>query len=227
MDQSLGLKKRVQADDHRIDEIYRVGVEVEACLLDDKSLPVNAHPLIKELSSKYKVDSEYGKCQFEIITDPISMHNLSDINSFFEVFLDYLSSSIKKVYKNRNVIPVFLGGNPSPNIFQRKFVTRKERYLDLYNKQKRFPEIELEGQKFKARDIATAIQGFHLHLQGKNPIYTANMFNYILNLIPTAIMLGCNSKLFAGKVFSLYSPRIYLYEHSEMQNSGFPALPSI
>ena len=87
MDQSLGLKKRVQADDHRIDEIYRVGVEVEACLLDDKSLPVNAHPLIKELSSKYKVESEYGKCQFEIITDPISMHNLSDINSFFEVFL--------------------------------------------------------------------------------------------------------------------------------------------
>ena len=225
MDQSLGLKKRVQADDHRIDEIYRVGVEVEACLLDDKSLPVNAHPLIKELSSKYKVESEYGKCQFEIITDPISMHNLSDINSFFEVFLDYLSSSINKVYKNRNVIPVFLGGNPSPNIFQRKFVTRKERYLDLYNKQKRFPEIELEGQKFKARDIATAIQGFHLHLQGKNPIYTANMFNYILNLIPTAIMLGCNSKLFAGRVFSLYSPRIYLYEHSEMQNSGFPALP--
>ena len=61
------------------------------------------------------------------------MHNLSDINSFFEEFLDYLSSSIKKVYKNRNVIPVFLGGNPSPNIFQRKFVTRKERYLDLYN----------------------------------------------------------------------------------------------
>jgi hypothetical protein len=153
------------------------------------------------------------------------MHNLSDINSFFEVFLDHLSSSINKVYKNRNVIPVFLGGNPSPNIFQRKFVTRKERYLDLYNKQKRFPEIELEGQKFKARDIATAIQGFHLHLQGKNPIYTANMFNYILNLIPTAIMLGCNSKLFAGRVFSLYSPRIYLYEHSEMQNSGFPALP--
>ena len=52
------------------------------------------------------------------------------------------------------------------------------------------------------------------------------MFNYIFNLIPTAILLGCNSKLFAGKLFSLYSPRIYLYEHSEMQNSGFPAIPS-
>jgi len=225
VDQSLGLKKRVQADDHRIDEIYRVGVEVEACLLDDKALPVNAYPLIKELSLKYKVDSEYGKCQFEIITDPISMHNLSYINLFFEEFLDYLATSVKKVYKNRNVIPVFLGGNPSPNIFQRKFVTRKERYLDLYNRHKKFPDIELEGQKFKARDIATAIQGFHLHLQGKNPIHTANMFNYIANLIPTAILIGGNSKLFAGKLFSLYSPRIYLYDHSEQQNSGFPAIP--
>jgi len=225
VDQSLGLKKRVQADDHRIDEIYRVGVEVEACLLDDKALPVNAYPLIKELSLKYKVDSEYGKCQFEIITDPISMHNLSYINLFFEEFLDHLTISVKKVYKNRNVIPVFLGGNPSPNIFQRKFVTRKERYLDLYIRHKKFPDIELEGQKFKARDIATAIQGFHLHLQGKNPIHTANMFNYIANLIPTAILIGGNSKLFAGKLFSLYSPRIYLYDHSEQQNSGFPAIP--
>ncbi len=35
--QSIGLKKRVQDDHHRIDEVYRVGVEVEACLLDDKA----------------------------------------------------------------------------------------------------------------------------------------------------------------------------------------------
>ncbi len=118
MDQSIGLKKRVQEDDHRIDEIYRVGVEIEACLLDDKSLPVNAYPLIKELSSRYKVDTEYGKCQFEIITDPMSMHNLSLINTFFEEFLDFLSLCINKVYKNRHVIPVFLGGNPSPEIFK-------------------------------------------------------------------------------------------------------------
>jgi gamma-glutamyl:cysteine ligase YbdK (ATP-grasp superfamily) len=223
--QSLGLKKRVQDDHHRIDEVYRVGVEVEACLLDDKALPVNAHPLIKELCSKYKVDSEYGKCQFEVITDPMSMHNLSTINSFFEEFLDFLASSINKVYKNRHVIPVFLGGNPSPEIFKRKFVTRKERYQNLYNSQIKTPDIEVEGQVFKARDIATAIQGFHLHLQGKNPVYTANMFNYLLNLIPSALLLGSNSRLFAGKLYSLYAPRIYLYDHSEQQNSGFPALP--
>ena len=225
MDQSIGLKKRVQEDDHRIDEIYRVGVEIEACLLDDKSLPVNAHPLIKELCSKYKVDTEYGKCQFEIITDPMSMHNLSYINTFFEEFLDFLSLCINKVYKNRHVIPVFLGGNPSPEIFKRKFVTRKPRYQDIYKRQTKFPAIELEGQKFKSGDIATAIQGFHLHLQGKNPIYTANMFNYLLNLIPSAILLGSNSRLFSGKLFSLYAPRIYLYDHSEQQNSGFPAIP--
>lgn len=225
MDQSIGLKKRVQEDDHRIDEIYRVGVEIEACLLDDKSMPVNAHPLIKELCSKYKVDTEYGKCQFEIITDPMSMHNLSYINTFFEEFLDFLSLCINKVYKNRHVIPVFLGGNPSPEIFKRKFVTRKPRYQDIYKRQTKFPAIELEGQKFKSGDIATAIQGFHLHLQGKNPIYTANMFNYLLNLIPSAILLGSNSRLFSGKLFSLYAPRIYLYDHSEQQNSGFPAIP--
>ncbi len=225
VDQSLGLKKRVQEDDQRIDEFYRVGVEIEGCLLDDKALPVNAYPLIKELSSKYNVDTEYGKCQFEVITDPISMHNLSNLNLFFEEFLDYLSLAIKKVYRNRNVIPVFMGGNPSPDIFKRKFITRKERYLNQYNAQSKIPDIELEGQTFKACNIASAIQGFHLHLQGTNPIHTANMFNYILNLIPSAILLGCNSRLFAGKLFSLYSPRIYLYDHSEQHNSGFPAIP--
>ncbi len=39
-------------------------VEVEPCLLDDKSLPVNAYPLIKDLCSKYDIDTEYGKCQY-------------------------------------------------------------------------------------------------------------------------------------------------------------------
>ena len=174
-------------------------MEVEACLLDDKALPVNAHPLIKELCSKYKVDSEYGKCQFEVITDPISMHNLSTINSFFEEFLDFLASSINKVYKNRHVIPVFLGGNPSPEIFKRKFVTRKERYQNIYNSQIKTPDIELEGQVFKARDIATAIQGFHLHLQGKNPVYTSNMFNYLLNINSFSPVIGLQQQIICRK----------------------------
>ncbi len=50
-DQYLELKKRIQDDHQRIDESYRVGVEVEACLVDDKAQPVNAHPLFKELCS--------------------------------------------------------------------------------------------------------------------------------------------------------------------------------
>jgi gamma-glutamylcysteine synthetase len=50
------------------------------------------------------------------------------------------------------------------------------------------------------------------------------MFNHILNLISSSIILGANSKLFAGKVFSFHEPRIYLYDQSEQQNSGFPAI---
>jgi gamma-glutamyl:cysteine ligase YbdK (ATP-grasp superfamily) len=72
--------------------------------------------------------------------------------------------------------------------------------------------------------VAAAIQGFHFHLQGKNPHYTAMMFNHILNIIPSAIVLGANSRLFAGRVYSLHEPRIYLYDQSEGQNSGFPAI---
>jgi gamma-glutamyl:cysteine ligase YbdK (ATP-grasp superfamily) len=51
------------------------------------------------------------------------------------------------------------------------------------------------------------------------------MFNHVLNLIPTVIVLGASSKLFAGKVYSYHEPRIYLYDHSEQQNSGFPSIP--
>lgn len=224
-DQTLGLKKRVQDDLHRIDELYRVGVEIEICLLDDKALPVSAHNLLEEMRSRFDVEAEYGRCQFEIKTAPISMHDLSNVNSFFVDFIEHLEIAVRKVYKNRNVIPVFLGGNPSPDIFKRKFVTRKERYLNFYDWQKKFSDVEIEGQHFKPSNIATAIQGFHLHLQGLNPVYTTHMFNYILSLIPSAILLGANSRLFSGKLFSLYEPRVYLYDHSEQQNSGFPAIP--
>ena len=86
------------------------------------------------------------------------------------------------------------------------------------------PDVEIEGQKFKAMHIAAAIQGFSFPFAGKNPHYTAMMFNHILNMIPSAIILGANSRLFAGRVYSLHEPRIYLYDQSEGQNSGFPAI---
>jgi gamma-glutamylcysteine synthetase len=62
-------------------------------------------------------------------------------------------------------------------------------------------------------------------LQAQNPVHTAQMFNHILNLIPSAIVLGANSRLLGGKIYSLHEPRIHLYDQSEQQNSGFPAIP--
>ena len=85
--------------------------------------------------------------------------------------------------------------------------------------------LKLMVKKLKALYVATAIQGFHLHLQAQNPVHTAQMFNHILNLIPSAIVLGANSRLLGGKIYSLHEPRIHLYDQSGQQNSGFPAIP--
>jgi gamma-glutamylcysteine synthetase len=134
------------------------------------------------------------------------------------------------------VFPVLLGGNPSPEILKDRddsnsnntitygLITDKPRYKKLVRWQTKIPDVEIEGLKFKALQIPSIIQGFHLNLQGQNPIHTAQMFNHILNLIPSAIVLGANSRLFAGKIFSMHEPRIYLYDQSEQQNSGFPAI---
>ena len=86
-------------------------------------------------------------------------------------------------------------------------------------------DVEIEGHKFRALHAPFAIQRFHFHLQGKDPKYSALMFNHILNLIPSVILLGANSRLFVGRVFSMHEPRIYLYDQTEQQNSGFPSFP--
>jgi gamma-glutamylcysteine synthetase len=224
--QTKGLKNRIDHDAERIDETFRVGVEIEACLLDKNGIPVNAEPLIKEhQGTSHPLDYEYGICQFEYKTSPVAMTDLVYLNGIFAEFIEHLGKSIKKVYKNNDVIPVFLGGNPSPEIIKSDgLITNKPRYNKLSEWQKKMPDVEIEGQKFKATHVAAAIQGFHFHLQGKNPNYTAMMFNHILNIIPSAIVLGANSRLFAGRVYSLHEPRIYLYDQSERQNSGFPAI---
>lgn len=220
------LKEHVHQDAGRADEIYRIGVEIEGCLLDNKSIPVNAEPLIKELEgSIYEIDYEYGRCQFEYKTFPVGMDNLDYLNIVFENFMENLDKSIKKVYKEKEVIPVFLGANPSPEIMKEGMITDKPRYNKMASWQNNLPNVEIDGNKFNAAHVATAIQGYHLHLQGKNPKNTAIMFNHILNIIPSAILLGANSRLFAGRVYSLHEPRIYLYDQSEQQNSGFPAVP--
>ena len=224
--QTRGLKNRVHQDAERIDETFRVGVEIEGCLLDKNGIPINAEPLIKEhQGTSHILDYEYGICQFEYKTSPVAMTDLVYLNDIFEEFVEHLDKSIKKVYQNKDVIPVFLGGNPSPEIIKSdSLITNKPRYNKLSEWQKKMPDVEIEGQKFKAMHVAATIQGFHFHLQGKNPHYTAMMFNHILNIIPSAIVLGANSRLFAGRVYSLHEPRIYLYDQSERQNSGFPAI---
>lgn len=220
------LKARVHQDAGRTDENYRIGVEIEGCLLDNKAIPVNAEPLIKELEgSIYEIDYEYGRCQFEYKTYPVGMDNLDYLNIVFENFMENLDKSIKKVYKEKEVIPVFLGANPSPEIMKEGMITDKPRYNKMASWQNNLPNVEIDGNKFNAAHVATAIQGYHLHLQGKNPKNTAIMFNHILNILPSAIVLGANSRLFAGRVYSLHEPRIYLYDQSEQQNSGFPAVP--
>jgi gamma-glutamyl:cysteine ligase YbdK (ATP-grasp superfamily) len=220
------LKDQVHHDAERIDETFRVGVEVEACLLDEKGIPVNAEPLIKELQgTTYEIDYEYGNCQFEYKTSPVGMNNLEYLNIVFEQFIENLDKYIKKVYMEKEVIPVFLGANPSPEIMKEGLITDKPRYNKLATWQNNIPDVEIDGDKFRAAYVATAIQGFHLHLQGKNPVNTAIMFNQILNIISSAIVLGANSRLFAGRVYSLHEPRIHLYDQSEQQNSGFPAVP--
>ena len=220
------LKERVHQDAGRTDENYRIGVEIEGCLLDNKAIPVNAEPLIKELEgSIYEIDYEYGSCQFEYKTFPVGMDNLDYLNIVFENFMENLDKSIKKVYKEKEVIPVFLGANPSPEIMKEGMITDIPRYNKMASWQNNLPNVEIDGNKFNAAHVATAIQGYHLHLQGKNPKNTAIMFNHILNILPSAILLGANSRLFAGRVYSLHEPRIYLYDQSEQQNSGFPAVP--
>ena len=222
------MKTRIHHDSERYDETFRVGVEIEACLLDDNGMPVNANPLIKEFEgTKYKVDYEYGICQFEYKTLPIPMDRLLDLNTEIEEFIEYLDKSIQKVWRNNNneVIPVFLGSNPSPLIFKDGLITNKPRYNQLARWQSKIPDVEIDGQKLKALHVATAIQGFHLNLQAQNPVHTAQMFNHILNLIPSAIVLGANSRLLGGKIYSLHEPRIHLYDQSEQQNSGFPTIP--
>jgi gamma-glutamyl:cysteine ligase YbdK (ATP-grasp superfamily) len=213
------LKARARRLAAKHDEKFRVGVEIEVCLLDGKAQPVDASPLVDSLSAKHQVDYEYGQSQLEFKTDPVSMGEIESLNLQFEDFILDLDRALNKI--DSDAIPAFLGANPSPHILQGS-VTAKPRYLQLAKWQSRIPEIEIDGYKFPALQVATAIQGFHMHLQGKDPGYTAQMFNHILNLMPSIILLGANSRLFAGHVLSLHEPRIFMYDQSEQQNSGFP-----
>ncbi|MEO9294171.1 MAG: glutamate-cysteine ligase family protein [Nitrososphaera sp.] len=219
--QAEELKARIKRHAGRHDENFRVGVEIELCLIDGRARPVSAKPLIEALSARHQVDYEYGESQLEFKTDPVSMRDIESLNIQLEDFIGDLDRAIKKI--DSDVIPVLFGANPSPYILQ-GLITDKPRYRRLQRWQAKIPDVEIEGIKFAAPQVATAIQGFHMHLQGRDPGFTAQMFNHILNLIPTVILLGANSRLFAGRLFSLHEPRIFMYDQSEQQASGFPAI---
>ncbi len=219
------IKQNIQFDHKRDDPVFLVGIEIEGCLLNDKGRPIDASALIeKSLNTKYPLDYEYGKCQFEFKTYPLSFYELSKINEITQDFIEGLENLVRRAYPNQNVIPVFLGGNPSPIFTDETIITNKPRYKKISDWQSTFPDAQMDGQTFKSNLIGTAIQGFHFHLQGKNADYTAHMFNHILNLIPSSILLGANSRLIAGRIYSMYEPRVFLFDQAEGQNSGFPAI---
>ena len=219
------IKQNIQFDHKRDDPVFLVGIEIEGCLLNDKGRPIDASALIeKSLNTKYPLDYEYGKCQFEFKTYPLSFYELSKINEITQDFIEGLENLVRRAYPNQNIIPVFLGGNPSPIFTDETIITNKPRYKKISDWQSTFPDAQMDGQTFKSNLIGTAIQGFHFHLQGKNADYTAHMFNHILNLIPSSILLGANSRLIAGRIYSMYEPRVFLFDQAEGQNSGFPAI---
>ena len=219
------IKQNIQYDYKRNDPLFLVGIEIEGCLLNDKGCPVDASALIEEsLNTKYPLDYEYGKCQFEFKTGPVSFYELSKLNDITQDFMEALDDRVTKAYPNQNVIPVFLGANPSPIFSDETIITNKPRYKKISEWQSTFPDAQMDGQIFKSNLIGTAIQGFHFHLQGKNADYTVYMFNHILNLIPSSILLGANSRLIAGRIYSIYEPRLFLFDQAEGQNSGFPAI---
>lgn len=223
--QAKELKALVQRHSTRTDDTFRVGVEIEICLIDAKGRPVNARPAIERLRRYHEIDYEYGVCQLEYKTHPVPFESLPRLNLQFEEFIEHLHETVNKVYSKSDVYPVFLGANPSPLALQDGLITKKPRYAQLARWQAKLPDVEIDGHKIKALHAAAAIQGFHLHLQGRNPCFTARMFNHVLSLVPALILLGANSRLFAGRVFSLHEPRIYLYDQTEQQNSGFPGIP--
>ena len=184
--------------------------------------------LINQINTKYPLDYEYGKCQFEFKTEPLFFYELSKLNDIIQEFIESLDNLISKAYPNENAIPVFLGANPSPSIFSNEIiVTNKPRYKKISEWQSSFHDAQMDGQLFKPNLIGTAIQGFHFHLQGKNADYTAHMFNHILNLIPSYILLGANSRSVAGRIYSIYEPRIFYLIKLKGTILVFQPLPSI
>ena len=95
--QANALKQRIQTNSEKYDEQFRIGIEIEICLVDSQARVVDAHPLIEKLKeTEYQVDYEYGSCQFEFRTPPTNMENIFELNMLFEQFIDYIDKTIPK-----------------------------------------------------------------------------------------------------------------------------------
>jgi hypothetical protein len=219
------IKQNILCNWDRDDALFLVGIEIEGCLLNDKGNSVDASSLIeKSVSTKYPLDYEYGKCQFEFKTDPFSFSDLTKIKDIAQDFFESLERLIDRAYPRESVIPVFLGANPSPMVSSGSDITNRARFQKISEWFSAFPDASMNGQTFQSNLIYRSIQGFHFHLQGKNADYTVQMFNHALNLIPSAVLLGANSRLMAGKIYPVYEPRVFLTDQTEGINSGFPAI---
>ena len=173
--QAEELKARVRNHASRFDENFKVGVEIEICLIDGKGTPVDAKPVIELLRQYHDIDFEYGICQLEYRTEPVSFERLAQLNLQFEEFIEHLDLIVNKVYKN-DVFPVFLGSNPSPHILKDGLITKKPRYLRLARWQNRIPDVEIDGQKFKALHVADCHSGLPSPFAGEKPqFYRANV----------------------------------------------------
>jgi gamma-glutamyl:cysteine ligase YbdK (ATP-grasp superfamily) len=147
-EQAHVLKQRILTHSERYDEQFRIGIEIEICLLDSEAKTVSAQPLIEELKGKeYQVDNEYGSCQFEFRTPPTNMENILELNTLFEQFIDYIDKVVQNVYKDREVYPVFLGANPSPHVLREELITDKPQYRKLAEWQSKIPDVEIDGQR--------------------------------------------------------------------------------
>lgn len=64
---------------------FRIGIEIEICLVDSQARVVDARPLIEKLKeAEYQVGYEHGSCQFEFRTPPMDIKNIFELNMLFK-----------------------------------------------------------------------------------------------------------------------------------------------
>ena len=122
--QAEGLKAQVHSHASRIDENFKVGVEIEICLIDRKGTPVDAKPVIELLRQYHDIDFEYGICQLEYRTKPVSFERLGQLNFQFEQFIEHLDLIVNKVYKN-DVFPGIFRIEPVASYFKGRSYHKK------------------------------------------------------------------------------------------------------